>query len=130
MVGQPGGWTFHAKGLWITLLNSPVPSSPSSSTSPNQPETSNTESSPQPGPAITVIGSSNYTKRSYGLDLEVGAIVVTRDEALMQRWREEEETLLAQSRPVSEAELGAQDRRAGLKVRLAMLLVKILGGAL
>lgn len=136
MVGQPGGWTFHAKGLWITLLNSPVPSSsPSpSSTSPNQPDetsTSTTENSPQqPGPAITVIGSSNYTKRSYGLDLEVGAVVVTRDEALMQRWRDEEQALLSQSKPVSEAELGSQDRRAGLKVRLAMLLVKILGGAL
>lgn len=130
MVGQPGGWTFHAKGLWITLLNSPVPSSPTSSAPPKQTEPSSTENPSQPGPAITVIGSSNYTKRSYGLDLEVGAVVVTRDEALMLRWREEEEALLAQSRPVSEAELSAQDRRASWKVRLAMLMVKILGGAL
>lgn len=127
MVGQPGGWTFHAKGLWITLLKSSVPSSSASS---KRTETPNTENSPQPGPAITVIGSSNYTKRSYGLDLEVGAIVVTRDEALMRRWREEEEALLERSRPVSEADLGAQDRRAGWRVRLAMFIVRILGGAL
>lgn len=129
MVGQPGGWTFHAKGLWITLLNSPVPSS-SSSASPKCTESSTIQDPPQPGPAITVIGSSNYTKRSYGLDLEVGAIVVTRDEALMRRWREEEEALLARSRPVNEEELGAQDRRAGWNVRLAMWIVRIVGGAL
>ena len=127
MVGQPGGWTFHAKGLWITLLKSPVPSSSASSKCAESPTM---ENPPQLGPAITVIGSSNYTKRSYGLDLEVGAIVVTRDETLMRRWREEEEALLERSRPVSEAELGAQDRRAGWRVRFAMFIVRILGGAL
>lgn len=130
MVGQPEGWTFHAKGLWITLLNASVPSTSSSSASINRTETSFIEDPSQPGPAITVIGSSNYTKRSYGLDLEVGAIVVTRDEALTRRWREEEQALLTRSRPVSEAELGAQDRRAGWRVRLAMWVVRILGGAL
>lgn len=129
MVGQPEGWTFHAKGLWITLLNSRVPSSPSSA-SPEWSESSAVENPLQPGPGITVIGSSNYTKRSYGLDLEVGAVVVTRDENLMRRWREEEEALLGRSRPVSEAELGAQDRRAGWRVRLAMWIVRIVGGAL
>lgn len=128
-VGQPGGWTFHAKGLWITLFNSTVPAS-SSSTSATSAETPTTQDVLQPGPAITVIGSSNYTKRSYGLDLEAGAIVVTRDEALMRRWREEEEALLERSRPVSEEELSAHDRRASWRVRLAMWIVRVVGGAL
>ena len=130
MVGQPEGWTFHAKGLWVRLLDSPAPSSASSSTSAKCTVSSSMKNSMQPGPAITVIGSSNYTKRSYGLDLEAGAIVVTRDESLMRRWHEEEEALLVQSRPVSEAELGAQDRRASWRVRLAMWIVRIVGGAL
>ncbi len=128
-VGQPGGWTYHAKGLWITLFNSPVPSSPSS-TSLNTAEQRTTQDSKQQGPAITIIGSSNYTTRSYGLDLEAGAIVVTRDEGLMRQWREEEEALLIQSKPVTEEVLMAKDRRAGWRVRLAMWIVSIVGGAL
>jgi len=35
-VGQPGGWTYHAKGLWITLPN-------------------------EEHPSLTFVGSSNYT---------------------------------------------------------------------
>jgi CDP-diacylglycerol---glycerol-3-phosphate 3-phosphatidyltransferase len=128
-VGQPGGWTYHAKGLWINLLGYPVPSAPSSTTPTSTEKNTSTEVS-QSGPAITVIGSSNYTTRSYRLDLEAGAIVVTRDTTLMQQWREEQEALLARSKPVSEEELGAKGRKAGWRVRLAMWIVSIVGGAL
>jgi len=68
-VGEPDGWTYHAKGLWVTLApqrnaaNEPVK---------------------EPGPSITLVGSSNYTKRSYSLDLAIGAVIVTDDVGLEQ----------------------------------------------
>ena len=64
VVGEPGGWTYHAKGLWVSLGGEKEPS-------------------------ISIVGSSNYTKRSYSLDLEVGAAIVTSDEGLKRRLREE-----------------------------------------
>ena len=82
------------------------------------------------GPAATVVGSSNYTKRSYGLDLEVGALVVTSDEGLRGAWKREEEMLVGRSREVKEEELGSEGRRGGWRVRGARWLVRILGGAL
>ena len=107
IVGQEDGWTYHAKGLWVTLLHeNPV------------------------GPSATLIGSSNYTTRSYGLDLEVGAMVVTSDEKLMRKWKREEEMLLQPSRPVMEGELAGKDRRANWKTRVAMWIVRMVGGAL
>lgn len=105
--GQEGGWTYHAKGVWAHF-----------------PEGKGV------GPSATVIGSSNYTSRSYGLDLEVGALVVTDDEALMRKWRREEDGLRAWTREVQEKELEGEERRAGWRVRAAMWIVKMVGGAL
>jgi CDP-diacylglycerol--glycerol-3-phosphate 3-phosphatidyltransferase len=68
VVGEPEGWTYHAKGLWVCLKGEAEPS-------------------------ITIVGSSNYTKRSYSLDLEVGTAIVTSDENLKQRLREEKDGL-------------------------------------
>ena len=82
------------------------------------------------GPCATVVGSSNYTKRSYGLDLEAGALVVSSNEGLMKRWKREEEQLVARSRMVEEDELAGEGRRAGWNVRVAMWIVKVLGGEL
>lgn len=107
IVGQADGWTYHAKGLWVTL--------------PNEKSL---------GPSATLIGSSNYTTRSYGLDLEVGVMVVTSDEGLMGKWKREEEMLLQPSRPVTEGELAGKDRRANWRTRAAMWIVKMVGGAL
>ncbi len=109
VVGQKDGWTYHAKGLWVTLPQ---------------------EAGIRAGPSATLIGSSNYTTRSYGLDLEVGAMVVTSDEGLMRKWKTEEEMLAKPSRPVGEEELAGNERRAGWKVRAAMWVVKMVGGAL
>lgn len=141
VVGQPGGWTYHAKGLWLTLSSSQAsPSSPSSTpgTPPSPPPshisstrtTTTTTTTTSHHPAITSIGSSNYTTRSYGLDLEVGALVVTRDPALMAQWERERAALLHRSRPVTEDELGSEERRAGWRVRVAMWIVRVVGGAL
>ena len=104
-VNQPGGWTYHAKGLWVTL--------------------------PQENdPSITIIGSSNYTKRSYSLDLEANAFIVTRDCDLMRRLGEEQERLQTHTKAVDRDEFAKTERRVGLHVRVAMWVVTLLGGAL
>ena len=113
IVGKQDGWTYHAKGLWVTLQSGPKADTTASA-----------------GPSATLIGSSNYTTRSYGLDLEVGAIVVTKDEGLMRKLKREEELLMSHTKPVKEEDLETKERRAGRKVRVAMWLVKVLGGAL
>ncbi|KAK4114777.1 hypothetical protein N656DRAFT_705016 [Canariomyces notabilis] len=104
-VGEPGGWTYHAKGLWVTLPGSTTPS-------------------------ITVIGSSNYTKRSYSLDLEANALIVTKNEELKNRLAEEQQWLKEHTSIVTRDDFAKTDRRVGLKVRIAMMIVQLLGGAL
>jgi CDP-diacylglycerol--glycerol-3-phosphate 3-phosphatidyltransferase len=103
--GLPGGWTYHAKGIWISAPGEAKPS-------------------------LTIVGSSNYTRRSYDLDLEANVVIVTRDESLMRRLGEEERWLQEYSREVSSEEYQKPERRVGWKVRLAMLAVRLLGGAL
>ncbi|OJJ48868.1 hypothetical protein ASPZODRAFT_1338154 [Penicilliopsis zonata CBS 506.65] len=104
-VGEPDGWTYHAKGLWITLPN-------------------------EQHPSLTFVGSSNYTKRSYSLDLEVGALVVTDDQALKQKLAEETDWLQKDSKAISRDDLRKTERRVSWNVRLAMWIVEMVGGAL
>lgn len=115
-VGEPDGWTYHAKGLWVTMLQPPsmrqaLHHPPGATAGPRM--MSEAEVSGEAGPSATVVGSSNYTKRSYGLDLEVGALVVTSDEGLRGKWKREESMLVSSSREVGEEELGSERRRAG-----------------
>lgn len=106
-VGEAGGWTYHAKGLWISLNGEKEPS-------------------------ISVVGSSNYTKRSYGLDLEVGSVIVTRDEGLMKALGEERDGLgrEADTKVMGLDDFTKTERRVGIKVRVAMWIVKLVGGEL
>lgn len=104
-VGTPGGWTYHAKGLWITLPN-------------------------EEHPSLTFVGSSNYTKRSYSLDLEVGALVVTNDQELKRKLSEETEWLQQDAKVISREDLMRTERRVSWNVRLAMWIVEKVGGAL
>ena len=115
VVGHKDGWTYHAKGIWAYFFAS---------------RSSKGGDVEVIGPGVTVIGSSNYTSRSYGLDLEVGVLVVTDDEILMRKWRREEEGLRAWTTEVGEKELGGEERRAGWRVRVAMWIVKVVGGSL
>ncbi len=104
-VGQPGGWTYHAKGLWVTM----------------------------PGdadPAMSIIGSSNYTKRSYSHDLEVGALILTKDQELQRRLGEEQRWLQDHAQTMTRDDFARNERRVGLKVRVAMWIVQLVGGAL
>ncbi|KAI1358894.1 hypothetical protein F5Y08DRAFT_350184 [Xylaria arbuscula] len=104
-VGEPEGWTYHAKGLWITLPNDKDPS-------------------------MSIIGSSNYTKRSYSHDLEAGALIVTRDEDLKKRLGAEQRWLQDFAKPVTLDDFATNERRVGLNVRIAMWIVSLVGGAL
>lgn len=134
IVGRRDGWTYHAKGLWVTLQADRQRQTALSTSSHTPPglgaSIEGKDSSAATGPNVTLIGSSNYTTRSYGLDLEVGAVVVTTDEGLMRRLKREEELLLSHTSPVREADLETKERKAGWRVRVAMWLVKVLGGAL
>lgn len=104
-VGEPEAWTYHAKGLWITLPN-------------------------QQGPSISIIGSSNYTKRSYTHDLEAGALIVTENAELQRKLAEEQNWLQDFAKPVTLDDFAKTERRVGLHVRIAMWIVKAVGGAL
>lgn len=104
-VGEPGGWTYHAKGLWITLPK-------------------------EEHPSLTFVGSSNYTKRSYSLDLEVGALVVTGDAELKRQLGAETERLQEDAKAISREDLRRTERRVSWRVRLAMWIVEKVGGAL
>ncbi|KAI1355880.1 hypothetical protein F5Y01DRAFT_324990 [Xylaria sp. FL0043] len=104
-VGEPEGWTYHAKGLWITLPD-------------------------EKDPTMSIIGSSNYTKRSYSHDLEAGALIVTRDEDLKKRLGAEQRWLQDFAKPVTLDDFATNERRVGLNVRIAMWIVSLVGGAL
>lgn len=76
VVNTPGGWSYHAKGIWVSV-----------------PEENK--------PSITVIGSSNYTKRAYTLDLESNAVVITKNEGLKQRMKAEIDNLLTHAQELT-----------------------------
>lgn len=114
-VGERDGWTYHAKGIWVTLP--PPPTGGSGEVA---------------GPSVTLVGSSNYTARSYSLDLEANAMIVTTDVKLQRRLAEEERWLQDPkwTREVGAREFEKEERRVGWKVRVAMWIVGVVGGAL
>ncbi|KAH7074792.1 CDP-diacylglycerol-glycerol-3-phosphate 3-phosphatidyltransferas-like protein [Paraphoma chrysanthemicola] len=122
MVGEEGGWTYHAKGLWVTF--------PSTSSSVSTAPDTQARSQLQEDPSITVVGSSNYTKRSYELDLEANVIITTSDPGLRKRLGEEVKWLGEYAEKVDESEFEKPERKVGLGVRLSMWAVRVLGGAL
>lgn len=69
IVNTPGGWSYHAKGIWVTV--------------PEEDE-----------PSISVIGSSNFTKRAYTLDLESNAVIITKNQVLKKNMRAEIDNLM------------------------------------
>lgn len=105
VVGEVDGWTYHAKGLWVSLDGEKEPS-------------------------ISIVGSSNYTKRSYSLDLEIGAAILTSDESLKARLKEERDGLQDFAGVVGMDDFLKTERRVGIRVRIAMWIVTLLGGAL
>lgn len=115
VVNTPKGWSYHAKGLWLTV--------------PGETE-----------PSITVIGSSNYTKRAYSLDLESNALIITKDQKLKQSMKDEIDNLMQHAKEIDldqfqpkvlEKNPGKgvidEDRKISMGVKLA---VKVIGGKL
>lgn len=94
IVNTPNGWSYHAKGLWIT---------------PPKEDT----------PCITVIGSSNYTKRSYGLDLETNALVITKDEELRSAMKGEVDNLMKHTSEVQLKDFTEGKRKVSYGVKVA-----------
>lgn len=105
VVGEKDGWTYHAKGLWVSVNG-------------------------EPEPCISIVGSSNYTKRSYSLDLEVGTAIVTSDQGLKKSLGEERDGLQDYANKVGMDDFLKLERRVGLRVRIAMWIVSLVGGAL
>jgi CDP-diacylglycerol---glycerol-3-phosphate 3-phosphatidyltransferase len=104
-VGEPCGWTYHAKGLWVTMPD-------------------------EKDPSITLIGSSNYTKRSYSLDLEANTLIVTKNQELQRRLGEEQAWLQEHAKEVGIDDFAKVERRVSFRVRVAMWIVSLVGGAL
>lgn len=127
IINQPTNWTYHAKGLWITLppAINPITSYQAKRTP------STVDEAQDVGPSITLVGSSNYTSRSATLDLEANALILTTNEGLRRRLKEEEEGLFEHAemvKGVRELEMG--ERKVGWNVRLALWVVDLVGGAL
>lgn len=114
-VNEEGGWTYHAKGIWITFPN---------------PDAAEKAEGIVEDPSVTVVGSSNYTKRSYELDLEANVVVTTTDAGLRARMGEEVRWLSEYAKPIDESEFDKPDRKVSVGVKLSMWIVRVLGGAL
>jgi len=119
-VGEEGGWTYHAKGIWVALPESSAVADAAVAR----------ENEGDADPCLTVIGSSNYTKRAYELDLEANVVISTTDPGLRRRLGEEVKWLGEYAKAVDEREFEKEERKVGMNVRLAMWAVRVLGGAL
>jgi len=92
-------WTFHAKGLWYTppLQNKPV---------------------------MTLVGSSNFGSRSVGRDLESQLAIVTLNETLRSKLKEEEDSLFTYSSQFTEEVGAGPERKPKLWVLTSMWLFR------
>ncbi|CAM9018121.1 unnamed protein product [Wickerhamomyces anomalus] len=99
VVNTENGWSYHAKGLWATASNEEEPS-------------------------LTVIGSSNYTRRAYSFDLETNAVVVTNDKELKSRMSNEVSNLLQYTNTLSLEDFKDEERKVN---NLVIFATKLLG---
>lgn len=97
IVNKTGGWSYHAKGLWIA-------------------DTASGDSRP----LLTCIGSSNYTRRAYSLDLESNALILTQDDHLRNEMQQELDNLLKDTKKVTLADFkNDSQRKVSSGVKLA-----------
>ena len=100
VVNKPNGWSYHAKGIWLSARD--------------KNDANNWK------PFITVIGSSNYTRRAYSLDLESNALIITRDEELRKKMKAELDNLLQYTKPVTLEDFQSDpERHVGTGVKIA-----------
>ncbi|KAI7903160.1 uncharacterized protein BX663DRAFT_507666 [Cokeromyces recurvatus] len=93
------GWTYHAKGLWVSLNDDKLPTA-------------------------TMIGSPNFGQRSSERDLEAQALVITRNESLRKALHKEVDLLHQHSELVTNETFDKIDRRVPNGVKIATAFVK------
>lgn len=98
VVNVGDGWSYHAKGLWATA--------------PGELE-----------PSITIIGSSNYTRRAYNFDLETNGVVITSDPLLKKMMHEEVENLKKNTEALELNDFKDKDRKIPVGVVWATKLL-------
>ena len=100
VIHTPNGWSYHAKGIWLY------------------------EGKNHAHPFLTIIGSSNYTKRAYSLDLESNVVVLTRDNELQGLIRSELDNLLSHCHLVTLHDFEVdKERHIGRGVKIATYLL-------
>lgn len=105
IVNKPGGWSYHAKGLWISAMDGK-----------------------ECLPMATCIGSSNYTRRAYSLDLESNAIIITKDKELRHKMQKELENLTQHTKVVTLDDFKNDPARrvsTGIKIATTFLGTKL-----
>ncbi len=111
------GWTYHAKGIWLT------PSDAASQTNLGKPASSDTAE--VAAPTLVHVGSSNYGSRSADLDLECTFMISTSSTDLSLRFKDEFETLGRDANDVVNAELFQRpDRKVRWRVRVAAWILR------
>jgi CDP-diacylglycerol--glycerol-3-phosphate 3-phosphatidyltransferase len=84
------GWTYHAKGCWV-----------------EEKDATRTRG----GPWLSVVGSSNFGRRSVEHDLESQLYVATTNESLRAAWGAERDALFAHGEKVADETFDMPDRR-------------------
>lgn len=102
VVNEPNGWSYHAKGIWFK---------------------SNTTGINSHKPILTIIGSSNYTSRSYSLDLESNILILTRDPILQENLNSEIDNLLQYTKAINLTDFKG-DRHISKTIKLITKLVR------
>ena len=75
-------------------------------------------------PSLTVIGSSNYGRRSTVRDVETNLLVTTTEPTLRAALADEVANLRKWTEPVDDATFAAPDRRVAWGVKLAARLLR------
>lgn len=92
-VNTPEGWSYHAKGLWVRAPG-------------------------EKSPFLTIVGSSNYTRRAYSHDLESNVVLFTRDVELQKRLAEEVDNLTVHTKEMSLQDYKSEDRKPDWRQKL------------
>lgn len=92
---KKGEWTFHAKGLWLFENNEEKPS-------------------------LTIIGSSNFSNRSYHKDTEIQFFLYSLCPKMKEKLSKENSRILSDTQEVNEKELKS-DTEVRIKLRHKIL---------
>ncbi|GAA5956397.1 hypothetical protein JCM3765_005650 [Sporobolomyces pararoseus] len=119
---KKSGWTYHAKGIWLTpalsnRFSTPLNASPLADA--NDLDRYLLSLSPLP-PYLTLIGSSNYGSRSATRDLEANVLVTTQSLSLRKELEKELRGIRKDARDLVDEQLfERKDRKVGWGVRIA-----------